>query len=363
MKKYQREFRRSPKREQFPPLLRFLPSSVLVMAVLPLIWTAWAESAWAEALDFDSTRHGVKLKSVFTEVAAKAEHLVVQVEINSGKKCTGTLVEVNSRNGTGIIVCKASLLGESISKQDQFRCCDAERVWRKAEFLGYEKELDMCFLNVDFSDSKPLPTIPIAKTMKAGQWLVSLEYGRRHPGGVGVLGAEPRTIGSSRGFAGLNVDETDHGLAITKVMANSGASRAGLKRGDHLMESEEKHATKRRWFSKLLRQYEPGDWLPLLAKRGNMLIHVDLQIGTPWTSTFERQAVMNRFGSDVSRRKTGFRSVLQHDTILHPQKCGGPIVNLQGELVGVNIARAGRTDTLAVPIQEIIDTAKQFEKE
>ena len=363
MKKDQHEFRNSTKQEWFLSLRRYLQYPILVIVVLPLMGTVWAEAICAESLEFDSTRHGRKLKAAFTEVATKADHLVVQVEINSREKCTGTLVEVNGKSGRGVVVCKASMLGESISGQDQFRCCDAEGIWRKAEFLGYEKELDMCFLKVEFSESEPLPTIPIAKTMEAGQWLVSLGYQQQRPVGIGVLGAEPRTIGSSRGFAGLNVDETDQGLAITKVMANSGASRAGLMTGDHLMESEVKRATKRRWFSKLLRQYEPGDWLPLLAKRGNMLIRVDLQIGTPWSSAFERQAMMNRFGSDVSRRKTGFRSALQHDAILHPKKCGGPIVNLQGKLVGVNIARAGRTDTLAVPIQEILDTAKQFEKE
>lgn len=315
----------------------------------------------AETLSFDLTRHGKIIKSAFTGVVAQAKHAVVKVEINRAKTSTGTLVKYESEDKTGLVLCKASLLGEFVSSEDQFRCCDTAGVWRAAQFLGYDRELDLCFLKIDLSDFSTQKNIPHAAHTEAGQWLVSLGYQQKLPMGIGVLGAEPRVIDSSQGFAGLSVDETDNGLSVTKVMANSGASRAGFLTGDRLMETDNKQAKKRRWLSKLLRQYEPGDWLPLLAKRGGMVIKLDLQIGTPWMNVFERQALMNRFGSDVSERRTGFRSVFQHDTILHPKNCGGPIVNLKGELVGVNIARAGRTDTLAVPIQEILDTAKKYE--
>ncbi len=340
----------------------FIPS-VWITAVV-LLLTIPAKNLFAGgALEFDLTRHGKIIKSAFTGVVAQAQHAVVKVEINRAKTSAGTLVKYEPGKKTGLVVCKASLLGEFVSSDDQFRCCDAQGVWRDANFLGYDRELDLCFLSIDLSDSNKQKTILHAKKTEAGQWLVSLAYQQKLPLGIGVLGAEPRVIDSSQGFAGLSVDETDDGLAVTKVMANSGASRAGFLTGDRLMETEEKQAKKRRWLSKLLRQYEPGDWLPLLAKRGGTVIKLDLQIGTPWMNVFERQALMNRFGSDVSQRRTGFRSVLQHDTILHPKNCGGPIVNLQGELVGVNIARAGRTDTLAVPIQEILDTAQKFKQE
>ncbi len=315
------------------------------------------------ALKFDLTRHGKMIKSAFAGVVAQSEHLVVKIEINRAGTCTGALVKYDSEDKSGLVVCKASLLGEYVSDEDRFRCCDQQKIWRSATFLGYDRELDICFLKLDLSDVREQKKIHHAAKAEAGQWLVSPGFQEKLPLGIGVLGAEPRVIDSSRGFAGLSVDETDDGLAVTKVMANSGASRAGFLTGDHLMETKEKLAQKRRWLSKLLRQYEPGDWLVLLAKRGGMVIKLDLQIGTPWMNVFERQAMMNRFGSDVSRRRTGFRSVFQHDTILHPKNCGGPIVNLKGELVGVNIARAGRTDTLAVPIQEILDTAQKFEQD
>jgi S1-C subfamily serine protease len=40
---------------------------------------------------------------------------------------------------------------------------------------------------------------------------------------------------------------------------------------------------------------------------------------------------------------------VQHDTVLKPNQCGGPIVGLQGKTLGLNIARAGRVASYAVP--------------
>jgi S1-C subfamily serine protease len=40
--------------------------------------------------------------------------------------------------------------------------------------------------------------------------------------------------------------------------------------------------------------------------------------------------------SDV---RIGFTEVIQHDSILRPNQCGGPLVNLDGEVVGINTAK------------------------
>ena len=50
----------------------------------------------------------------------------------------------------------------------------------------------------------------------------------------------------------------------------------------------------------------------------------------------------------------GFPAALQHDTVLRPKDCGGPVVDLNGHVVGLNIARAGRTATYVLPTEVIL---------
>ena len=50
-----------------------------------------------------------------------------------------------------------------------------------------------------------------------------------------------------------------------------------------------------------------------------------------------------------SARLSGFEKVIQHDTVLDPDDCGGPVLNTQGQAVGINIARAGRVLSYALP--------------
>lgn len=57
--------------------------------------------------------------------------------------------------------------------------------------------------------------------------------------------------------------------------------------------------------------------------------------------------------ADVSLRLSGFSAVVIHDTIVGRRQCGGPVVDLEGRIVGVNIARFHRCSTFAIPQQRI----------
>ena len=62
---------------------------------------------------------------------------------------------------------------------------------------------------------------------------------------------------------------------------------------------------------------------------------------------------MNGMGSALSKLKNGFAPVIQHDTVLQSSECGGPLVDLSGKVVGINIARAGRVESYAVPADQV----------
>jgi serine protease Do len=60
----------------------------------------------------------------------------------------------------------------------------------------------------------------------------------------------------------------------------------------------------------------------------------------------------------LSEQRSGFPSALQHDLYLKPEQCGGPLVDLDGKVVGINIARSGRIESLAIPAPVLIDLLK-----
>ena len=61
----------------------------------------------------------------------------------------------------------------------------------------------------------------------------------------------------------------------------------------------------------------------------------------------------------LSGRRSGFPA-LQHDTVLHPDQCGGPLVNLDGKVVGINIARASRVASYAIPADVVVPLIQEL---
>ena len=50
-------------------------------------------------------------------------------------------------------------------------------------------------------------------------------------------------------------------------------------------------------------------------------------------------------GTQIIPKQFGFPAVLEHDTIVPQNLCGGPVVDVDGHDTGVNIAPASRTTT------------------
>jgi serine protease Do len=74
---------------------------------------------------------------------------------------------------------------------------------------------------------------------------------------------------------------------------------------------------------------------------------------------------MNAMGSTISKRKTDFPSVMQTDFPLEANQCGGPVTDLDGNVVGIVIARSGRVETMIIPsgtVRNLLDSV-DFAKE
>ena len=56
---------------------------------------------------------------------------------------------------------------------------------------------------------------------------------------------------------------------------------------------------------------------------------------------------------ETSQRRSRFDRVIQHDAPLRPNAMGGPVLDLDGNVIGINIARGGRVKSYAVPVDKL----------
>jgi serine protease Do len=61
----------------------------------------------------------------------------------------------------------------------------------------------------------------------------------------------------------------------------------------------------------------------------------------------------NAMGSKLSARRSGIPVFFQTDAVVKPADCGAPVVDLDGHAIGLMIARAGRTESHAVPAETV----------
>jgi S1-C subfamily serine protease len=164
---------------------------------------------------------------------------------------------------------------------------------------------------------------------------------------------------------------------IASVARGSGAAKAELKPGDVILAANDRRVEKWDDLFNVLRRLSEGQIVKLRVLRDDKEFDAKVEMmtesfvppgvrGRGGRGQFNRQDVMNRMGGELSRRAEGFELAIQHDTVLQPWQCGGPLVNLDGKAVGLNIARAGRVASYALPaalVNHLIEDLKaQAEK-
>jgi serine protease Do len=66
---------------------------------------------------------------------------------------------------------------------------------------------------------------------------------------------------------------------------------------------------------------------------------------------------------DFSPRRSGFPRALQHDILGSRALQGGPLLDLDGRCIGMNIARANRSESFAIPVEELKGLAERLMKQ
>ena len=123
---------------------------------------------------------------------------------------------------------------------------------------------------------------------------------------------------------------TDQGLVVRRM--GECCYTAGIRRGDIILAVAEKPIK------------EPKDLVLCVADRSagdSVSVRLDRQ-GRSMEFTLELA------GKDNPRSIRGFPAFFEHDTPLHRRQCGGPVVDLDGALVGINVCPS-EYGSMAIP--------------
>jgi serine protease Do len=140
------------------------------------------------------------------------------------------------------------------------------------------------------------------------------------------------------------------GPRVSFVVPGSGAARAGLLVGDVITRVNGKRLKDSDEMVTITSNLLPGDKLRLSILREEKEVMITAAVGSVAdTLTSPRARFQARLGGRLSQRRFLFPSVLEHDCALAPNQCGGVLVNVDGQAIGVNIARASRISSYAIP--------------
>ena len=173
------------------------------------------------------------------------------------------------------------------------------------------------------------------------------------PLGIGLVSVLPRALGEI-GFLGIQAGEGEGGVVIVRIVNGSPAEEAGLRADDVITHVDGEALQDPFAFGSKIRTYRAGDKVEFTYRRGEEEEKIGVKLASrPEEQSSDRFRRMNEMSGPLSDRLSGFPLALQHDIPLDPSVCGGPLLDLQGRCVGINVSRAGRVKTFAVPTTDI----------
>lgn len=272
----------------------------------------------------------------FREVVQPSSRSTVRVQCDGKDTCLGTVVAAD-----GWILTKAhDLTGKIVCKLGDGR--DFE-----ARIIGIHEPHDLALLRIGALQLRPIE-FATSQNAKPGGWVASVGTGA-DPAAIGVVSVATRKVNEA--YLGIQIDAAPQGLLVTAVMQKSAAHKGGLRAKDILLYVNQQKIADADQMQQLLAERKPGDTITLTIRRGDMEQDITLKLQSREQAGAFRSEFQNRLGSELSNRRSGYGILLQHDSVLKPSDCGGPLVDLKGRVIGINISRAGRVETWALPAE------------
>ena len=332
-----------------PPMAKF--RSLTIAVTLLVCCTGELLAQRQPGIDPDTLKSSTKVIKAFHEVVAKPSESTVRVRSKGKDVALGIIVDP-----AGLILTKDSDLDGDVKVLFK----DGKEL--EATVVGVQDSYDLALLKVDAKDLTPILWYP-SKNALVGQFVASVGTGSEAIA-VGVISVgtrkyvpndqPPKNLGTNTGYLGVVLEAVDGGAKVSDVKKKSPAEKSGVKVGDVVYEVDGHKVIDQESLVNAVQRHKPKDEIELKILRGDDRLTVKPILDRIPKEFLRNTNPQETFGNALSNRRGGFPMILQHDTVLKPADCGGPLVDLDGRALGINIARAGRTESYAIPSEDVL---------
>ena len=283
--------------------------------------------------------------------------------LRDGKKPADPLAFATGVRGDGWLLTKASEVESAAELQ-----CQIKGTWVAARVVRTWPDHDLALVRADANDF-PAVKLSDRTALPVGTFITAVAPDGRDPVAIGIVSVPVRNEQTKgRGFLGVQVKSDEQGLKIDRLVPGGPAKASGLREEDVILEIDGKKPDSVFMFTKMVSDRKAGETVRLKFQRGKSVEEKEIALadrGAMVGSARLGNEKMNNMGSVISKRRTDFPAVMQTDLPLQATQCGGPVTDLDGNVVGLVIARSGRIETQVIPsetIRQLLDSV-DFSKE
>ena len=297
-----------------------------------------------------NSRASTGLLKTFAPVIKEAAEATVKIKKGDETVALGAIV-----SSDGFVLTKQSELVAP------FYCELQDGTKLSASVYGVHDATDLALLKVDSEDKLPVISWDENQPATIGNWLATVRDDDRALK-VGVVGVNARLIRPQSGFMGVNLQQAENGVRITNVTQDSPAEKGGLKVDDIVTRVNMESLTDVNKLTTKVKSFPPGEEIRVTVVRNSREVVLTIVLGEEraLNPNLQRSNAQNTMGGSLSQRRQNFPMAVQHDTFLSPEDCGGPVVNLDGQVVGINIARSGRVSSLMLPASVVLPVIEEL---
>ena len=322
-----------------------------------IAWCGLVTSSWGQqSLESAYRTTGTEVVKVF-----ETQRAVLQTS-------SASILDGRTESGYGVVV---SPDGCILTKASEFQELKKPAIivdrtkYEDVKLMVIDPEWDVALVKIEAAGLVPVVYAPTSEVPQ-GSWVVANGATSRSTRRAlaGIVSAKIREIPASGGAAlGVVLSPKSKTLEIAEVNEKSGARDAGMRKGDVILTIDGKPVKKIEEIAEALKNRKAGSTVKITWRRGKEEMTAEVRLaarGEMFTDQMNRNDMMS---GDFSKRRSGFPRVMQHDILGNSKIVGGPLLDIEGRCIGMNIARANRAESFAIPVEDLKTLAERLMKQ